>query len=118
MADKICILVRKPPVGSKNSLEAFRVSLGLYVGDVTATIVLLGDGVFNAVRGVDPELAGRPSMKLFVDEVVDCEITPKLVREDAQERGLEEADLAEFAELISRQELGKILQEHELVVAF
>lgn len=118
MADKICILVRKPPVGSKDSFEAFRVSLGLYVADVAATIVLLGDGVFNAVRGVDPERAGRPSMQLFIDEVVDCEITPKLVREDAQERGLSDADLADFVEPISRGDLGKILREHELIVGF
>lgn len=118
MNDTVCLVIRKPPVGSTDSLEALRLSLGIFSADVEPTIVLMEDGVFNAVRGLDESRADRPATKPFVEEVVDCDIPVHVVEEDARERGLGPADFDEFVQFVSRRQLGALIGPHRTVFAF
>ncbi|CAB1128303.1 putative DrsE domain-containing protein [Candidatus Hydrogenisulfobacillus filiaventi] len=118
MADRLLILVRRPPVGTHNSLEAFRVALGLLVGNVEPAVVLLEDGVYNALPGVDPTRVGRAALGVFLEEAVDWEVPIYLVREDAQARGLDPAQLASFVRPLARAELGALIREYGTVAGF
>lgn len=118
MSDTVCLIIRKPPVGSTDSLEALRLSLGIYSADVEPAIVLIEDGVFNAVRGIDESRAIRPATNPYVEEVVDCDIPIHVVEEDAHERGLGPADFNEFVQFVSRRQLGALIGAHRTVFAF
>ncbi len=115
---QVLVLVRKPPVGGKDSLEAFRVSVGLWAGDTTPEVLLLGDGVYNALVKTAPAAAKRPVASRFLAELDLCDIVPLAVREDLADRGIREDDLVAGVRLVSRMEAGELIQRHETVVAF
>ncbi|MCL6562681.1 MAG: DsrE family protein [Firmicutes bacterium] len=118
MAEKVCMMVRKAPIGSNDALEAFRLSLGLFVADVEATVVLVGDGVLNAVRHLDGQEVKRPTPQEYLQAMADSGLSIWAVEEDLVARGLSEAMVEDFVQVVGWERLAPMLEAEPLIWAF
>jgi sulfur relay (sulfurtransferase) DsrF/TusC family protein len=112
---RVLIVVRRTPLGFRQPYEALRVGLAMWVDEWAPTVLCEGDGVFLALRR--PARAS-PALGRMLAEVTDCEIPVCVVAEDAGSRGLQPGDLLPEARLVPWAEAGRLLSDHDLVVAF
>lgn len=118
MAGRVCMMVRKAPVGSNDALEAFRLSLGLFVADVEATVILVGDGVLNALRNLDGREAKRPTPQEYLQAAAESGIPIWAVQEDLVARGVPGSALEDFVQVASWAQLSPMLEGENLIWAF
>lgn len=118
VAEKVCMMVRKAPIGSNDALEAFRLSLGLFVADVEATVILVGDGVLNALRNLDGKEVKRPTPQEYLEAIADSGLSIWAVQEDLMTRGLSEAAVEDFVQIASWEQLAPRLEAEHLIWAF
>ena len=92
-------------------------------GVESMTILLTGNAVNYAVKGhkTDPMTLGGHRVPHPFDPAGDIErmagkgVTFLLIREDAEERGIDGADLIGAVEQISRTKLPELLEEHDSI---
>ena len=112
------ILIDKAPYGWEDSFSGFYVAIACLNKGVDGDVLLMGDGVYAALNTQDSEggldFPGVeeltylifPEGSLFVHE------------KSLQERGFEEKDLVEAAQLINDQELYEIMSSKTKNTAF
>ncbi len=128
MARSVCILLRRAPYGTMNAAEALRHLNGVVANGLEAVAVLVGDGVYLARDGQRAEEAGWTSLSQALNQALtfrapraeDPETRAKVYahRPSLERRGLQETALVPGVELISDQELARIVGEAEVVLIF
>jgi tRNA 2-thiouridine synthesizing protein C len=116
---KFMFVNRKAPYGTIYALEALEVVLISAAFDQDVSLAFLDDGVYQLMKGqhtkaIDVKnfsptyraLEGYDIEKLFVE------------RESLEARGLSEENLIVPVEVLSRQEMGKLMEEQDVVVSF
>jgi len=116
---KFMFVNRKAPYGTIYALEALEVVLISAAFDQDVSLAFLDDGVYQLMKGqhtkaIDVKnfsptyraLEGYDIEKLFVE------------RESLEARGLTEENLIVPVEVLSRQEMGKMMEEQDVVVSF
>ena len=105
----ILIVVDKAPYGYEDTFSAFYVSIACINKGMQADVLLLGDGVYAAIKGQKPggtvnyPNVGELSYLIFPESKI-------LVHSHSmEERSIKEEDLVEAAQVIDDIELGKIL---------
>jgi tRNA 2-thiouridine synthesizing protein C len=116
---KFMFVNRKAPYGTIYALEGLEVVLISAAFDQDVSLAFLDDGVFQLIKGqhtkaIDVKnfsptyraLEGYDIEKLFVE------------RESLEARGLSEENLIVPVEVLSRQEMGKLMEEQDVVISF
>ncbi len=109
---KFCAVVRRPPIGERNSLEILRFTLGLvFLGSHVIEIrtVLEGDGVYHALKDLPEKVLDRDTSRLSVVDGIDFDMLTYVVREDLEERGLSEEDLLPGVEVVPAEEVDDLI---------
>jgi sulfur relay (sulfurtransferase) DsrF/TusC family protein len=128
MARSVCILVRRAPYGTMKAAEALRHLNGAVANGLEAAAVLVEDGVYLARDGHRAEGAGWTSLS----QVLRQALTPKSDRTEGpanrirvyahraslERRGFRESALVPGVELISDQELARVVGEAEAFLIF
>ncbi len=110
---KFCTVVRQPPIGSRDSLEAIRFSMGMtLLGNVAETYVVLeGDGVFHALDELPEKVLDRDTSRINVVDSIDFDGQIYAVQEDLAARGLSEKDLIPGVKVISAQQVAELVSQ-------
>ncbi len=116
---KFMYVNRRAPYGSVYALESLEVVLVGAAFNQDVSVVFADDGVFQLKKGQDTEELG---MKNFsptyrVLEMYDVE---KLYveKESLEARGLTEDDLVVPVEVMTNSEIGKLMEQQDVVLSF
>ena len=116
---KFMYVNRRAPYGSVYALESLEVVLIGAAFNQDVSVVFADDGVFQLKKGQDTEELG---MKNFsptyrVLEMYDVE---KLYveKESLEARGLTEEDLVVPVEVMTNSEIGKLMEQQDVVLSF
>jgi len=114
---KIMHVMRRAPHGTIYSYEGLEMILVMAAFEQDITVTFIDDGVYTLVKGQDTEgigikgfantfraLDGYDVEKLYVDKT------------SMEERGLTEDDFLVDVEVFSSEELGKLMQEQDVIV--
>lgn len=116
---KFMFVNRKPPYGTIYALEALEVVLISAAFDQDVSLVFMDDGVYQLKKGQQTKgietknfspayraLEGYDIEKLYID------------RESMEARGLAEADLLVDVTVLSRAEMGELMDQQDVVLSF
>lgn len=114
---KVVILSTKPPYGSSINAEAFRAGLGLAFSETQVDLILIGDGVYGAIKGQSPtKLQMKPISDIY-NNIADYKINLFLLEDSIQERNLQVEQLVK-ANIISCEKLKKMITNADVVLTF
>ncbi len=115
--EKALFLVRSAPYGTASSGEAYRAIIGLGGLGLPTTVVLLCDGVFNAVKGQEPaDLDMQPIEKAY-ESISEFDVSLYILDKSIDERELNKEGLIE-AEIIDCDKLKQLIDDHDCVISF
>ncbi len=116
---KICIISTRPPYGSTSAKDALDTALVSASYDQDTSLVFLGDGIYQLMKGQQPE--GLPqknsgamlqALEIYgIEQVLLCS-------EDMVERGLQEKDLIISVQLLNRMAIAEWLADQDRVFNF
>ncbi len=118
MAESMLVLVTKPPYGLEDAFAGLRLGLAMAVNGMTVSVVMLEDGVYNAVAGQKPDAVGMPSNVDATTELYDFDVSVYVVKEDLAERGLADATTVEGLKSVDRGALIEMVSTHDVVTTF
>ncbi|MDH3365539.1 MAG: DsrE family protein [Thermoplasmata archaeon] len=118
MADSMLVIVTKPPYGLEDAFAGLRLALAMSVNGMKVSVVEIEDGVYNAVAGQKPEAVGMPSNVDATTELYDFDVSVYVVKEDLEQRGIEESSLVDGVKTISKDDLRDLLAEHDVTTTF
>lgn len=112
------VLVTKPPYGLEDAFAGLRLALAMAVNGMRVSVVMLEDGVYNAVAAQKPDAVGMPSNVDATTELYDFDAQVHVVREDLAERGLSEAAIFEGLKPMDSGALVEMVASHDVVTTF
>lgn len=118
MASSILVLITKAPYGLEEAFAGLRLALAMGVNGMKTSVVMIEDGVYNAIGSQKPEAVRMPSNIEATKELYDFDVPVYVVREDLVVRGIPEANLFDGLKVVSVQKAKELLAEHDLVTTF
>jgi len=118
MANSILVLITKPPYGLEEAFAGLRLALAMGVNGMKTSVLMMEDGVFNAVGTQKPEAVKMPSNIEATKELYDFEVPVYVVKEDLAARGIQESRLFEGLKVVPMANARELLKEHEVVTTF
>ena len=118
MANSTLVLITKPPYGLEEAFAGLRLALAFAVNGMKTTIVMMEDGVYNAVKDQKAEAIEMPSNIDATKDLFEFEVNVFAVKEDLASRGIPENRVFEGVNVISGSELKKLATEHDVITTF
>jgi len=118
MAGSMLVLVTKAPYGLEEAFAGLRLALAMGVNGMKTSVLMMEDGVFNAVSTQKPEAVKMPSNIEATKELYDFEVPVYVVMEDLTARGIPESKLFEGLKVVPAAKAKDLLAEHEVVTTF
>jgi sulfur relay (sulfurtransferase) DsrF/TusC family protein len=118
MAGSLLVLVTKAPYGLEDAFAGLRLALAMGVNGMSTTVVMMEDGVYNAVAAQKPEAVGMPSNVDATRELYDFDVSVHVVKDDLEERGIAEVALVDGLKTVDRAALKEMVGSHDLVTTF
>jgi len=118
MAGSILVLVTKAPYGLEEAFAGLRLALAMGVNGMKTSVLMMEDGVFNAVGTQKPEAVKMPSNIEATKELYDFEVPVYVVKEDLAARGIPESKLFEGLKVVPAAKAKDMLAEHDVVTTF
>jgi len=92
-------LLKSPPYGTLRVTEGYRAALGVAASGIPTHVVLVGDGVYAALRGQDPTGIDQVCVAELLEGLVTEGVDVFLLGPSARERGLDTGSLLPFLHL-------------------
>lgn len=118
MANSTLVLITKPPYGLEDAFAGLRLALAMSVNGMKTSVLMLEDGVYNALGTQKPEAVSMPSNIDATKELYDFDVPVYVVKEDLAARGIDEARIFEGLKPISLDKVRELLTEHDVVTTF
>lgn len=118
MANSILVLITKPPYGLEEAFAGLRLALAFAVNGMKTTVVMIGDGAYNAVKEQKSDEIKMPSNIDATKDLFEFDVSVLVVREDLAERGIPEERLFDGLKIIGSSEIERILAEHDVITTF
>jgi sulfur relay (sulfurtransferase) DsrF/TusC family protein len=118
MATSTLVLVTKAPYGLEDAFAGLRLALAMGVNGMKTSVLMMDDGVYNAVASQNSGAVGMPSNMDATKELYDFEVPVCVVREDLEKRGIPESGLFEGLKPVPASEARKMLADHDVVTTF
>jgi sulfur relay protein TusB/DsrH len=118
MANSALVLITKSPYGLEEAFAGLRLALAMGVNGMKTSVLMIEDGVFNAVGTQRPEVVKMPSNVEATKELYDFDIPVYVVKEDLATRGIPESRLFEGLKVVPASDAKKLLTEHDVVTTF
>ena len=116
MEKNILFMFMRAPFGSIYYTEGLRAVVGMMSGldEHKVTCVYMGDGAYYALKGSDKsESAG------YIKTIADISESHYYVdRESLSQRGIAESDIDDMFEVISRDDVSKLISDNDVVYDF
>lgn len=118
MARSILVLITRAPYGLEEAFAGLRLALAMGVNGMKTSVLMMEDGVYNAVATQKPEAVKMPSNIEATKELYDFDVPVYVVREDLATRGIPESKLFEGLKAVPAVDAKKLLSEHDVVTTF
>ncbi len=118
MANSTLVLITKAPYGLEDAFAGLRLALAMSVNGMKTSVVMVEDGVFNAVKTQRPESVKIPSNVEATKELYDFEVPVYVVKEDLAARGISEANLFDGLKAVTASALKGLVADHDVVTTF
>src|SRR4030042_3651534 len=118
MANSTLVLITKPPYGLEEAFAGLRLGLAMSVNGMKTAVLMLEDGVYNAVGSERPDAVAVPSNVEATKELYDFEVPVYVVKEDLASRGIEESVLFEGLKVVPASKAKELLAGHGVGTAF
>ncbi|MEW5748525.1 MAG: DsrE family protein [Candidatus Thermoplasmatota archaeon] len=118
MAESTLVLVTRSPYGLEEAFAGLRLALAMAVNGMKTSVVLMEDGVYNAVAAQRAEAVRMPSNMDATKELYDFEVPVYVVREDLDARGIPESALFEGLRVMPASGVKALVEEHSVVTTF
>ncbi|MCJ7607571.1 MAG: DsrE family protein [Thermoplasmata archaeon] len=118
MAESLLVMVTKPPYGLEDAFAGLRLGLAMVVNGMKTTVVMVDDGVYNAVATQDPAAVGMPSNIEATTELYDFDVDVYVVREDLAARGLPETGLIDGVKVVPATAVAELVAGHSVTTTF
>ena len=112
------VLITRAPYGLEDAFAGLRLALAMGVNGMSVSVVMVEDGVYNAVAGQKPEAVRMPSNKEATVELYDFDVPVHVVREDLSERGLSEESVFDGLKMVERAALKDMVSTNDVVTTF
>jgi sulfur relay (sulfurtransferase) DsrF/TusC family protein len=122
MAERLCILIHRPPYGGIHAAEAVRHLNGAAAQGVEASAILMGDGVYVARAGQDPGTTGWTALSPALEDALRRAGTgsPRLLvdRESLHARGIPAESLIPGSTVVDEQAIADALSRARWVMVY
>ncbi len=118
MAGSILVLITKAPYGLEEAFAGLRLALATGVNGMKTSVLMVEDGVFNAVGSQRSEAVRMPSNIEATKELYDFDVPVYVVKEDMEARGVAESKLFDGLKVVPASLVRKLVAEHDLVTTF
>jgi sulfur relay (sulfurtransferase) DsrF/TusC family protein len=118
MASSILVLITRAPYGLEEAFAGLRLALAMGVNGMKTSVVLMEDGVYNAVASQKSEVLKMPSNADATKELYDFDVQVHVVKEHLESRGIPESRLFEGLKVTPSSQLKQLMNEHDLVTTF
>ncbi len=116
---KFMYVNRRAPYGSVYALESLEVVLIGAAFDQDVSVVFADDGVFQLKKGQDTEELGMKNFSPTYRALEMSDVEKLYVEKESLEaRGLTEEDLVVPVEVMSNSEIGKLMEQQDVVLSF
>ena len=117
MVDTMFSIITKPPYGLEDAFAGLRLAYSQMASGTffRSDVLLMDDGVFNAVKTQESEAVGMPSNLDAISDLLGFECKVFCVREDLGERMIPEVMVTDMVKMISRKEIPAILEDYEII---
>jgi tRNA 2-thiouridine synthesizing protein C len=116
---KFMYVNRRAPYGSVYALESLEVVLIGAAFNQDVTVVFADDGVFQLKKGQDTEELGMKNFSPTYRALEMYDVEKLYVEKESLEaRGLTEEDLVVPVEVMSNSEIGKLMEQQDVVLSF
>ncbi len=116
---KFMYVNRRAPYGSIYALESLEVVLVGAAFNQDVSVVFADDGVFQLKKGQDTEELGMKNFSPTYRALEMYDVEKLYVEKESLEaRGLTEEDLVVPVEVMSNSEIGKLMEQQDVVLSF
>jgi tRNA 2-thiouridine synthesizing protein C len=116
---KFMYVNRRAPYGTVYALESLEVVLVGAAFDQDVSVVFADDGVFQLKKGQDTKELGMKNFSPTFRALEMYDVEKLYVEKESLEaRGLTEEDLVVPVEVLSNSEIGKLMEQQDVVLSF
>jgi sulfur relay (sulfurtransferase) DsrF/TusC family protein len=115
MGKKVAVIIQTSPLNTLKSIEAFRMSVGLTLEGNHVDILLLGNGVWNALP-INSKKIERPDVNQFMDALEMCGIGAYVESEAFPPSG--QSGIRAGFKKKSKSELIQMIHHAEVVISY
>ena len=116
---KFMYVNRRAPYGSVYALESLEVVLVGAAFNQDVSVVFADDGVFQLKKGQDTEALGMKNFSPTYRALEMYDVEKLYVEKESLEaRGLTEDDLVVPVEVMTNSEIGKLMEQQDVVLSF
>jgi sulfur relay protein TusB/DsrH len=118
MASSTLVLITKSPYGLEEAFAGLRLALAMGVNGMKTSVLMLEDGVYNALATQKSDVVKMPSNMEATKELYDFDIPVYVVKEDLEARGIPESKLFEGLKVVPASAARQLLSEHDVTTTF
>jgi len=118
MASSTLVLITKAPYGLEEAFAGLRLALAMGVNGMKTSVLLLEDGVYNALATQNADAVKMPSNMDATKELYDFDVPVYVVKEDLDARGIPESKLFEGLKVVPASTARQLLAEHDVTTTF
>jgi tRNA 2-thiouridine synthesizing protein C len=118
MVESIGVLVRKAPYGVEDAFAGLRLGLATIANDIITRVILMEDGIFNAVKHQNPGKIGMPSILETLNDLLSLDVKLYCLEDHLLERGIQKQDLIDNLIYINENDISNIILNCGIVASF
>jgi tRNA 2-thiouridine synthesizing protein C len=115
---KVLVILNAAPYGTATAAEAYRVLQGLGGLGVETSCLLMGDGVYIALREQKPENIDMQSLERAYRSLSEFGVKVYAFKDSLSERGIDEEELIETDGILDQEMARKLIDDHHCVITF
>ena len=119
VSKKFLYVNRKAPYGTIYALESLEVVLIGAAFEQDVSLAFLGDGVYQLAKGQDTKALAVKNFSPAFGALEDYDVTKLYVEQESlRTRGLSADDMCVPVEVVSRDDLGKLMEQQDVLFSF
>ena len=118
MVGSVCVLVRKAPYGTEDAFAGLKLGLATIANGLNTNVILIEDGVYNAVRNQSSEQIGMPLIIDAINDLISLDVKIYCVENHLEERGIKKDDLLKELVFIDENEISLLCLEADAITSF
>ena len=118
MVDSVCVLIRKAPYGAENAFAGLRLALATAANGIETKVVLMEEGVLNAVENQNSADIGMPSILDAVDDLLSLDVSIYCMEDNLDGHGIGKERLKREMVYIAESDISDLILGCQVMTTF